>query len=207
MNYLAHVFLAGPTHASRFGNLLGDFMRGVDLASLPAAVRDGVEQHRRVDAFTDRHPLVKRSHARLPAGLRRFAGILVDVFHDHLLTRHWQRFAADLRLTELTADVYRAIDVHWHLAPERLRRVAAPMQHGDWLASYGELENVDHALRGLSGRMRRANPIGDALPTLLAHDAALERDFLEFFPALIEFTRNLEIPPVSPDTLADISPA
>ena len=31
MNYLAHLFLARPTADSQFGNLLGDFRRGVDI--------------------------------------------------------------------------------------------------------------------------------------------------------------------------------
>ena len=49
MNYFAHLALARPTPASKVGNLLGDFMRGVREEELPPPVRQGLRNHRLVD--------------------------------------------------------------------------------------------------------------------------------------------------------------
>ena len=82
MNHFAHLVLAQPTVESTVGNLLGDFARGVDQASLPAAVRAGLLNHRAVDRFTDAHPLVLEMKRSFGARRRRFAGtpamVLVD---------------------------------------------------------------------------------------------------------------------------------
>ena len=89
MNFLAHVFLAGDDPALQAGGVLGDFCTPAEAAALPAAVRAGIDLHRRIDAFTDRHAVTRRSCARVSATRRRFAGILVDVFYDHHLAVHW----------------------------------------------------------------------------------------------------------------------
>jgi len=39
----------------------------------------------RIDAFTDMHPVLSEARGALPAPLRRYAGILMDVYFDHLL--------------------------------------------------------------------------------------------------------------------------
>ena len=52
MNYLAHLFLARPTADSQFGNLLGDFRRGVDIKEFGQAVQLGLKNHYEVDRFT-----------------------------------------------------------------------------------------------------------------------------------------------------------
>ena len=49
MNYLAHLFLARPTADSHFGNLLGDFRRGVDISRYGRAVQLGLKNHYEVD--------------------------------------------------------------------------------------------------------------------------------------------------------------
>ncbi|MEC8942826.1 MAG: DUF479 domain-containing protein, partial [Verrucomicrobiota bacterium] len=57
MNYLAHLYLAGPTDASRIGNLLGDFVKGTPASlegAYPVEVIAGIVMHRKLDRFTDR---------------------------------------------------------------------------------------------------------------------------------------------------------
>ena len=39
MNFLAHLFLAGDTPESLMGNLMGDFLKGVDVGASPARKR------------------------------------------------------------------------------------------------------------------------------------------------------------------------
>ena len=188
MNYLAHVLLARPDPESRLGALLGDFMQGVELGALPPRVRASVVEHRAIDGFTDGHPTVRRSWSRLAPGLRRFAPVLVDVFHDHFLVRHWGRFCP-LALGAVTGGLYRALEEHRDLLPPRLERVAPAMARDDWLGSYGDLESVDRACAGIARRFRRPTPVAAGGAELRRRYAALEEDFLAFFPQLVAFVR------------------
>ena len=66
MNYLAHLYLAGDVPESIMGNLMGDFLKGVNVGAHPRAVRAGIRMHQLIDGFTDAHPVVERSKRRMP---------------------------------------------------------------------------------------------------------------------------------------------
>ena len=82
MNWLAHVFLSEQNLEFRLGNLLADIVRGEQRSGMSADFLRGVQCHQAIDSFTDSHPLVRRSRARIGAEQRRFSGVLVDVFYD-----------------------------------------------------------------------------------------------------------------------------
>src|SRR4029453_4779348 len=105
LNWLAHVFLSDSNVEFRLGNLLADIVRGEELQRMSAAFLRGVHKHKQIDAFTDSHPLVKRSRSRVSPQFRRFSGVLVDVFYDHLLATHWQRYSP-IVLDAFTAKFY-----------------------------------------------------------------------------------------------------
>ena len=92
MNYLAHLVLSQPHADSYFGNLLGDFRRGVKVTAFSESVQAGVTNHLLVDKFTDSHPAVIAAKQQVSTQRRRFAGILLDICFDHFLLVHWQRF-------------------------------------------------------------------------------------------------------------------
>ncbi|HEX5054844.1 MAG TPA: DUF479 domain-containing protein, partial [Planctomycetota bacterium] len=75
MNWLAHLHLAPTAPLLRLGNLCGDFVRGIELASLHGDLQRGIAQHRAIDAFVDAHAVVRRSRQRLQARFRRFGGV------------------------------------------------------------------------------------------------------------------------------------
>ncbi len=186
MNYLAHAFFAAPDPAAIAGSLIADFARGLDLATLPMGVRDGVIEHRRVDAFTDDHPIVRASRARFEPPLRRFSGIVLDVLFDHFLAMGFHRYS-DEPLTAFTASVYAALDSHVEHLPPRLLQVRGSMVQHDWLASYADPRSVERALEGISKRMRHANPLADrsSFEAIRARQDDLQRDFDAFFPTLL----------------------
>src|SRR6185436_3543995 len=110
LNWLAHVFLSESNVEFRLGNLLADIVKGEELRRVvsPAFLR-GVQKHKQIDAFTDSHPLVKRSRARISPQFRRFSGVLVDVFYDHLLATNWQIYSP-IVLDAFTAKFYADIE-------------------------------------------------------------------------------------------------
>lgn len=79
MNYLAHLHLGGPAPHQLLGSLYGDFVKGPLDGRWPQGIEAGIRLHRRIDLFTDTHPLVRDARALFPAARRRVSGILLDL--------------------------------------------------------------------------------------------------------------------------------
>ena len=190
MNYLAHLFL-GPHEAEpALGSLLGDFVRGpLQAIALPAGVRGGIWLHRRIDAFTDAHPLVLASRQRVSAERRRYAGIMIDMFYDHLLVRHWSRFSSQ-PMPEFTAQMYNLLLAQQELIPTHALPVIRRMAEQDWLSSYGQLPSLHRAVDAIARRFRHSNPLPGGVHELERCFSGFEADFLAFMPEVMAFARD-----------------
>ena len=186
MNYLAHVFLSGRTPEAVVGGLLGDFVKGSVDERYGVREREGILLHRRIDRYTDNHEVVRASRCLVSPLRRRFAGIMVDVFYDHFLARHWASFA-EVPLEEFAHEVYAILQHRLGEFPERLQYVVPRMVRDDWLVSYRELWRVGAALDGISTRLRRSNTLAGGVHELEANYGEFEKHFLIFFPQLMGF--------------------
>ena len=188
VNYLAHAWLARHSDDAILGAILGDFVFGQSgLQDWPPAVRAEIVRHRRIDLYTDAHPAVVVARGLFDdAGLRRYAGIVLDVHFDHCLARHWQRWN-DAPLADFTARVYRVLDEHRDELPSRLRAIAPRMAAHDWLGSYVQRGNVDHAVRGIATRLsRNGDKLVACLDVLRVEEARIEAAFEALFPDLVD---------------------
>ena len=187
MNYLAHLHLGGPRPGQLLGSLYGDFVKGPLAGRFAAEVEAAILLHRRIDAFTDRHPLVRAACARFPVERRRYAGILLDLFFDHCLARHWDDYA-DEPLGGFSARVYRVLDAEPQL-PGRLAQIAPRMAAQDWLGSYREFAVLERVLLNMQRRLSRPEGLDGALIELERLYPALLEDFRRFYPELMAFAR------------------
>ena len=192
MNYLAHLHLGGQRPDQLLGSLYGDFVKGRLQGQFAPEVEAGIQLHRRIDVFTDRHPLVDIALGRFSDTRRRYAGIVLDVFFDHCLARDW-RLYADQPLAQFTADVYRVLSREPQL-PERLAKIAPHMVANDWLGSYQEFEVLDQVLRGISRRLSRPEELARAMQELRRLYEPLSEDFRLFYPQLQDFAQSQPIP-------------
>lgn len=188
MNHLAHLFLSEHGVEPRVGNVLGDFARGVTVQQLPIAVQAGLENHRAVDAFTDRHPEVLAGKTLFSAQRRRFAGVALDVLFDHYLLRHWHRFA-QVNRQAFIQEVYRDLEAGYDLMPARMAVVMERMIANDWFTAYQDLDTIGYALDRIAGRIRFNNRFAGIIEEIRRHDDELEAHFLAFFPDLLAFNR------------------
>ena len=187
MNYLAHAWLARYSDDAILGGLLGDFVFGQStLEDWPAPIRVEIVRHRRIDRYTDGHPAVVEARGLFDAaGLRRYAGIVLDVYFDHCLARDWSRWN-EASLEDFTARVYRVLLAQRDALPPRLHAIAPRMAAHDWLGSYRQRENVDHAVHGIATRLsRNGERLVACLDVLRANEAAVEAAFEMFLPDLI----------------------
>lgn len=183
MNWLAHLFLSDPHPRTRIGNLLPDILRQHELLALPPEFQRGITQHRRVDAFTDSHPIFRRSVQRFHAPFRRYAPLLVDVFYDHFLANDWTRYSTE-DLNAFVSRFYASLDEEGHLLPPKAAQRLRQIRDGGWLLSYADPDGVATALRRTSLRLRKHVPLDDAVSILRDDYPGFRADFTEFFPLL-----------------------
>lgn len=189
MNFLAHALLAGEAPALIVGGVVGDWIKGGLPGALPPDLAQGVALHRAIDHHAESHHAFNRSRRRISAERRRYAGVLVDVFYDHLLARHW----ADIHpqpLPEYCAAVYSLIRARLDDLPESARPVLALMAQEDWLSSYAQIEDIADVLLRMSRRARQPNPLARGELELLADVDGFTGDFNEWLGDATEFCRQ-----------------
>ncbi len=190
MNYLAHLYLASHSDEAMLGALLGDFVKPHSGQRFSPDTETEIITHRKIDAFTDGHPIVLAAKGLFEGPSRRYAGILLDVFYDHLLAQRWADYSA-LPLDDFIQRFYGALARQADILPANLARMAPYMIEQDWLGSYREYEGVEIAVRRISTRLsRNGEQMRDGLADLKSNYAELARDFDVFFPQLIAFVED-----------------
>jgi acyl carrier protein phosphodiesterase len=189
LNYLGHLFLSAPDEDSLLGSMLGDFVKGPLAGRYPEAVARAIAAHRALDVFTDSHPSVQRSKARISRERRRYAGIMIDMFYDHFLARDWLEYHHQ-PLPEFSARIYSLLERRHAELPDRLQRMLPNMKRWDWFSSYAEVESIDTALNRLGQRLTRSNPLFASAQELRAHYTEFEQDFRGFLPLAMRFVNS-----------------
>jgi acyl carrier protein phosphodiesterase len=163
---------------------MGDFVKGRPEDRYDGELLDGILLHRKVDAYTDDHEIFWRSRGRVRAPHRRFSGILIDIFYDHFLAKHWLTFSS-VPLRDFADGVYSAVKRHEPLLPFSMLRFTRYMIETDLLVSYRETSGIAQALRGISTRLSRPNPLASGITALQAEYHGFEEDFLAYFPEVL----------------------
>ncbi|MGV3663032.1 MAG: ACP phosphodiesterase [Prosthecobacter sp.] len=184
MNWLAHLYLSEPDAAFRVGNLLPDWLPPRELVDLPEEFQRGIARHRQIDAFTDKHPIFRRSIGRFERPFRRYGAVLTDVFYDHFLSQRWCDHCPD-SLTDFVHEFYASVDTIREGIPPQAWEVLEHMRARDWLCSYGDLPGIATTLRRMSGRLRFPFDLAASVPVLEEKYDAFRADFEEFFPELL----------------------
>jgi acyl carrier protein phosphodiesterase len=189
MNFLAHALLAGEAPALIVGGVVGDWIKGLLPAGLPDDLAKGVALHRAIDHFAETHPAFCRSRSRISPARRRYAGVLVDVFYDHLLARDWATIHPQ-PLHEYCETVYGLIDARLPDLPASAHPALKLMAKEDWLSSYAQIEGIADVLARMSRRARQPNPLAQGELELLADVEGFTGDFYEWLSDTREFCRE-----------------
>lgn len=190
MNFLAHVYLSGDNSQLIIGNFIGDFVKGGDLTPYyDAEIIKGIDLHRAIDEFTDHHEVVQSSKNRLRPKYRHYAGVIVDMYHDHFLAKNWSDYH-DVPLKDFTVQFYQLIKKNEAALPEGVKRMMPYMESSNWLLGYAEIEGLHRALSGMSRRTKFDSKMDEAVVDLSKHYLLFENEFKEFFPALKKFSES-----------------
>ncbi len=189
MNYLVHLYLAGPDSELQLGGLMGDFVKGPIPGGFPAQLARGLHLHRRIDSLAQNSPHTRRSRQRLQPKLGHGRGIIVDIFYDHFLASSWPDYSP-VPLADYAATVYRMLQDNHTRLPATLQRITPHMIEHNWLLSYQHREVVGRALQRIAQRLSRPLPLAEGIADLAAHEAPLRQDFADFMTEASAFVKQ-----------------
>jgi len=189
VNYLAHLLLSGDDEDLLIGNFIADAVKGKATEVFTEEVKRGIILHRFIDDFTDHHPVQKRSRLRLVERYRHYSGVLVDIYYDHYLAKNWHEYSSE-SLVNYTSRVYKMLQSHSDILPERINYMLQYMIPQNWLLSYAGLEGIDKVLNGMSRRTKFESHMEHGIEELELYYEDFEREFREFFPLLQRFVAD-----------------
>ncbi len=183
MNYLAHLFLAPDDENWQLGGILGDFIKGpIDERITSTHHRDvvnGIKLHRKIDLFSDQSAIFKRSADRINIKQKRFSRVLIDMYFDHILAKHWSQFHPT-NLADFSRHIYEVILKDRPENPQTFRRTSQLIVSEDWFRSYTSLDGITLQIERLGTRLKRGNALLGGAKDLISHPVEFEADFFEF---------------------------
>ena len=183
MNFLAHLLLSGESRAVQAGNLFGDEIKGRNYTYLPEDVAKGVTLHRFIDSHADTSELNLNLKLVLYPHFHKYAGVALDIYFDHFLSRHWTNFSETS--LELFADgVYKELKPFVHLFSSKSEVIFSSMIKHKWLAGYGNLHGMNMTFRGMRKILPNNAGMENAVQVLEQHYELIENGFIEYFPIL-----------------------
>lgn len=200
MNFLAHFYLTRNDEELTVGNFLADFLRGSRQEFFDQRIRDGIKIHRKIDSFTDEHPIVQLGRQRLRGTYHKYAMVITDIYYDHFLALHWNNYS-EMPLEKFSAEIYSVLKKYEEIFPERAKHTFHYMQQHDWLTSYRSMEGIERAFHGLARRATFESGMEKATVDLKKDFHLYEEEFLQFFPELIEYITTASLTLTKPRPL------
>ena len=189
MNFLSHLYLSGDSEGLLIGNFIADSVKGSTFNNFSPEIQKGILLHRKIDSFTDAHPIVEISKTRLRPKYKKYASVIVDIYYDHYLAVNWENYS-NKSLDQYTKGIYFIIEKHKHTFPLKSQMFTKYMLEYNILSAYAHFEGIEKVLQGMSRRASFVSNMEYAIHDLKEHYPLFETEFKEFFPELQQFVGN-----------------
>ncbi|MCZ4319339.1 acyl carrier protein phosphodiesterase [Aequorivita viscosa] len=183
MNFLAHIYLSGDDEEIIIGNFIADGIKGKRYENFPPVIAKGILLHRAIDTFTDAHPIVHQSTARLHKNYGHYSGVIVDILYDHFLAKNWSTYSV-IPLDEYVENFYELLRKNFTILPARIQRMMPYMIADNWLLSYATVEGIGKILAQMNIRTKGVSKMNLAVEELEAYYDEFEAEFTSFFEEL-----------------------
>lgn len=189
MNFLAHIYLSGNEEDVIIGNFIADGIKGKRYLKYPPSIAKGILLHRNIDSFTDAHPTVHKSTARLHKNYSHYSGVIVDILYDHFLAKNWSKYH-NQPLDEYVQNFYELLRNNFTILPARIQRMMPYMIADNWLLSYASVEGIGKILAQMNIRTKGVSKMNLAVAELEEYYEEFEAEFTSFFDELIYFSKQ-----------------
>ncbi|WP_347374561.1 acyl carrier protein phosphodiesterase [Aequorivita sp. Q41] len=189
MNFLAHIYLSGEDESIIIGNFIADGIKGKNYQKYPPKIAKGILLHRAIDSYTDSHPTVHQSTARLHKNYSHYSGVIVDILYDHFLAKNWHKYS-DQPLAEYIEDFYNLLKNNFTILPTRIQKMMPHMIADNWLLSYASVAGIGTILAQMNIRTKGVSKMNLAVAELEAYYDEFEAEFTSFFDELIQHSQQ-----------------
>ncbi len=189
MNYLAHLYLSDPDEQIMAGNFAGDYIKGSKWKNYPEKIGTGVRLHRDIDSFTDNHPLYREAKLFFKPELGLYSGIVVDFVYDHFLAKNWADYSS-ISLRQFSRKAHAALIRNFFHLPAEVQRFLPFLIKNKRLETYATVDGVTGALKIMSNYSSLPEKSDFVKNTLYENYAALENNFRQYMPLLINFVKE-----------------
>ncbi len=189
MNYLTHIYFSGANRQRQIGNFIGDAVKGNAYQNYPTNIRNGILLHRKIDDFSDKHPLVKEAVKILKEPFGRYAAVLTDIYFDHFLAAHFKQYA-HMSLRRFTWGFYTGAIINYYHLPKRIRQFLWHFILTNRLYRYASKEGIQESLEIMVTYKNLQISPPEAIAFLTAHYDELYGLFLRFLPDLEEMCQK-----------------
>lgn len=162
---------------------MADEVKGRDLSMHVSGIERGIRLHRAIDSFTDTHPSLRAGRERVRSYAGRYAGVVMDLFYDHLLASQWSRWQAE-ELPVFAQRMYGLLMAHEAMMPAATRYMLGFMVERDWLSNYATIEGIGRSIHGLSRRVVEGAVMSGAEAVLAEHIETYRAEFDVFLPEI-----------------------
>ena len=148
-------------------------------------IQKGIELHRKIDSYTDKHKEVKFCTKLLHPTQGKYSPVVVDVLFDYVLFHNWVRYSG-ITYDDFEIQVYDSIRRGIDEFPDRIQKTAIAMVDGRFLSAYTTLEGMRKTFTRMERRVKFESNIINAVDDLEFHFDAINEKFNQFFPDVIE---------------------
>lgn len=189
MNFLAHAYLSFGNPDLIVGNIIADMIKGKQIEKLPSDIQQGVILHRKIDTFTDRHPVVKDAMQLFSKSAGRYAGLFIDISFDHFLATS-KKYEPQVGWEYFSDHCYSVLEARGESLPPKFISMFMYMKSENWLLNYQHRWMIKKSFERVLTRT-----------SFLEEDALVFQEFEEqyenigkafslFFPDLINFVED-----------------
>lgn len=189
MNFLAHIYLSGDDDEVTIGNFIADGIKGNRYLKYPHGISKGIILHRNIDTFTDSHPIVQQSTAKLHKNYGHYSGVIVDILYDHFLAKNWKIYSSQ-PLEEYVENFYTLLRNNFISLPPRIQRMMPYMIADNWLVNYATIPGIGKILAQMNVRTKGIVAMDQAVSELVEYYDEFENEFTTFFEELRNFSQQ-----------------
>jgi len=189
LNYLAHSLLSFEKPDIIVGNFIADSIQGNKFDGLTEGIIKGITLHRKIDFYTDTHPVYLTSKHYFRKEFDKYSGVLMDIIYDHFLAKNFSLYSP-LPLQEYVSGIYSVLENNMEYLPENAKRFYGYMTERNILYHYSSIKGIETVLTHLSHRIRHRYELQHAIPVLENHYAEIEEEFFIFFDDLYAYCKS-----------------
>ena len=189
MNFLAHVYLSEDNFSLAIGNLIADRVKGKDLTNFSSMIQKGIFLHRKIDAFTDHHPLFKECVSILFPIYRHYSRVIIDMFFDHFLASNWDKNHSK-NLKVFSNEFHNALKIESENFPKNIKNFSRTLIFYNWFDSYKTITDLELILTQMEQRTRFLSKLSASKKQLKGNYTYFHNHFSSFMEEVIDFTKN-----------------